>query len=90
MKKIFLAVSILVSAPTMATTIERGAQFGSGVTHNQAKAAAEIVKIYGYRCDSVSAFMTFALSHGFRLTCNGNRYAYELKDVGGRWRVTVK
>ena len=89
MKKLIIA-AVFLSAPVISASIERNAQIVNGVTQEQAKAAAELVRAFGYRCDSVSAFMPFALSHGFRLTCNNNRYAYELKDVGGRWQVTVK
>jgi len=55
-----------------------------------AQAAVKIVRLYGYRCDSISSFQPFIMGGGFTLNCNSYRYTYELEDVGGRIVVKVK
>jgi hypothetical protein len=89
MKKLLLA-TILISAPAMATELEKNAFLSKGIQPGQAIAAAKFVQLHGYRCDSIRSFSQLQMSHGFRLACNGARYTYELRDVGGRWQVTVK
>ena len=51
---------------------------------------AAMVRLYGYRCDSISSAREWLLSYGYTLNCNGFRYEYELRDKGGNWVVTVK
>jgi hypothetical protein len=89
MKKLLLA-TLLISAPAMAVQLESNVFLGKGIEPRQAVAAAKFVQLHGYRCDSIRSFSQLQMSHGFRLACNGARYTYELRDVGGRWQVTVK
>ncbi len=51
---------------------------------------AAMVRLYDYRCDSISSAQPWVLSHGFTLVCNRFRYEYEIQDKGGHWIVTVK
>lgn len=53
-----------------------------------AKAAQELVKAYGYRCNTITAFSRSAWDGSFRITCD-RRYVYRIKDVGGRYVVEV-
>ena len=68
----------------------------SGVYANQlssgaVKEAQQLIRAYGYKCDTVDNKPYFSSWDGsVRVVCNNNRYTYELKDVGGRWTVTVK
>lgn len=56
----------------------------------EAKTAAQLaIKLAGYRCDSVSYMGRHVFKVGFRVTCNEDRYAYELNDEGGRWVVKL-
>lgn len=68
----------------------------SGVYANQlsseaVKGAQAMIILSGYKCDTVYNKPYFSSWDGsVRVVCNNNRYTYELKDVGGRWTVTVK
>lgn len=64
--------------------------FGSELTIDQKEAAQAFIKLYGYRCDSVNYAMRSSWDGSIRVTCNQSQYVYELKDVGGNWRVKVK
>lgn len=88
MKKLILALA-LIATPVMANTPIDGKREHIE-NHTQAQAAAELVKAYGYRCDSISSFQSFIMGGGYKINCNSFRYTYELEDKGGRWVVTVK
>lgn len=50
-----------------------------------------LVRLRGYRCDSVSAAVPSVFRAGkFTLNCNQFRYAYVIEDRGGHWIVRVK
>lgn len=59
------------------------------ITAEAKKAAQLAIKLAGYRCDSVSYMGRHVFKVGFRVTCNEDRYAYELNDEGGRWVVKL-
>ena len=59
------------------------------VTDDQRTAAQVSIKLAGYHCDSISYMGRLAFKVGFRVTCNENRYAYEIVDEGGRWVVRL-
>lgn len=92
MKTLLLATAItLASFSTVAAT--KVPYDNSAIVKKErkpkAQAAAAIVKIYGYRCDTISAFQPMVFSDGYTISCNRFRYTYELEDKGGRWVVTV-
>ncbi len=60
------------------------------ITKTQKEGLQGLVMLYGYKCDSVSYASRSSWDGNFRVTCNNNRYVYEVKDVGGRWTVKVK
>jgi len=60
------------------------------ITKTQKEGLQGLVMLYGYKCDSVSYASRSSWDGSFRVTCNNNRYVYEVKDVGGRWTVKVK
>ncbi len=87
MKKLILALSIAaLSFSVSATPYDKPVK---AEYKNQAQAAASLVKAFGYRCDSISAFQPFIMSRGFTLRCNNFSYKYLIEDKGGRWTVTV-
>lgn len=90
---ILLAAGVLTLGPTVSHAqdipIEAGAVIGNQTPHSAAQAGARLVRAYGYRCDSISAFRPMIFSTGFVLHCNRYRYTYDIKDVGGHWRVYV-
>lgn len=49
------------------------------------------VRRFGYKCDTVSGLASSetANSDGFRLSCNGRRYNYDIRDLGGHIAVKV-
>ena len=52
--------------------------------------AVNMIRAYGWRCDSISALRPFLFSRGFTIVCNNYRYEYELKDRGGQWMVELQ
>lgn len=59
------------------------------LTLSQVLDAQKIIKASGYKCDTVDGRPFFSDSDTIEISCN-NKYRYLLKDVGGRWTVTVK
>lgn len=90
-KKIAIGVLALVTFPAFAKNvpIEKDAQIYAGVSGDVVTALAEAIQLYGYSCNSVSAVTPFAISRGYRVTCNNWTYAYEVEDKGGKIIVTV-
>lgn len=58
-------------------------------TDTQREMAQMMIKGKGNRCDDIEYMGPLLTKPGFRVTCNGSRYAYELADEGGRWVVRV-
>ena len=48
---------------------------------------ANLIKLWGYRCDSISVARTLMFKPGFKIVCNNYRYKYEIVDKGGIWTV---
>lgn len=102
--KIVLVISTLCSVNTFATPlqekvlqemmksvkIESGAKIDKATGVQGAKQMAVMVKLNGYKCDSVTSTLPFVRSVGYHLVCNNYNYRYELADVGGNWKITVK
>lgn len=57
------------------------------LSESQAQDAANLVRLHGYSCRSISKFKPLIMSNGYHIICNGWRYSYEIKDVGGRYVV---
>lgn len=88
MKKLLFASLVVIAFAATAET-----PIGSDVAtrdYEPARAAAELVKMYGYRCDSIDFFMRSDWDGAFHITCNNNRYSYVIKDVGGNYVVEVR
>lgn len=61
-----------------------------GITQKQADAVAAMVRMNGYSCSSISNIRRFMINDGFTISCNNFKYEYEVENVGGRWKVSVK
>ena len=70
--------------------IESDAVISDSVTERQIEAAVGLVRLQGYRCDSVYAARQMFFENGFVLVCNKARYTYEIRDKGGKPEITVK
>lgn len=81
-----LSFSVAANAP--ATPIEDPNKLDFPV--DVANALAALVRLNGYRCDSISAARKFLSGRGFVLNCNNWSYKYEIEDKGGRWIVSVQ
>lgn len=53
-------------------------------------AVVQEIRASGYRCDSVHTLAPFVIGEGYHVSCNRSLYHYDLKDVGGRWLVSVE
>lgn len=70
--------------------VESGATLGDGVDPVLIDASVMLVRIHGWKCDTVSALLPFTASPGYTLRCNDRRYSYELRDRGGTWVAELK
>jgi TPR repeat protein len=52
-------------------------------------ALVKLVKAYRFRCDTISSLWGSMNSSQYLMSCNNNRYVYEITDKGGNWTVTV-
>lgn len=77
-------------APTSPPWLESEAIIASDVTLAQVQALRELVRAWGFRCDSVSGAYAWIWNPGFTLNCNGFRYVYSIEDKGGIWTVRVE
>ena len=48
-----------------------------------------LIRVHGYRCDTINAARPFILGGGVVLDCNGFHYRYSIEDRGGNWTVTL-
>jgi hypothetical protein len=87
MKKIILAAFIVLASTGVMADKQ---MLGDGITQAKVEAAKGMIRYSGYTCDSVDSMRSLVWSAGFSVVCNGFRYSYELKDIGGNWRVYVK
>ena len=88
--KSFIAVSLLTASFVAAANVPLEDDFRGNLNARQANLLAQVVKAHGYRCDSVSAATESSWDDEYTLMCNGYRYHYLIKDVGGRVVVEVK
>jgi hypothetical protein len=90
MKKLVLATLFASSLAYAGTPIESDAVISEQMNSELISAVADVVKAFGYRCDSVSSARPLVWEEGFAIVCNNYRYTYEIRDVGGNWKVFVK
>jgi hypothetical protein len=56
-------------------------------TPAQQEAAINMIRAFGYQCDSVDAYMPYVLSEGVTVWCDHLRYRFYIENHGGRWSV---
>lgn len=88
LKNLFLLLILIIGFNVNATVYEADANIGTSRDHGYA--AAKLVIAVGYTCTSISSIRYALTGGGYILSCNGYRYKYHIRDVGGRWKVTVE
>ena len=78
MKKVILIVALAASL------------FAGELSQAHKDLSGKLVELYGYSCDSVDNAIRSAWDGSITVYCENFRYKYEIKDVGGNWKVTVK
>jgi hypothetical protein len=63
---------------------------GSTWLMKEIDAVANVVRMSGYRCDSVSAMWPYITAYGYHFSCNHSRYKYDVEDKGGNWIAKVE
>ena len=65
---------------------------GDVVLLNALDYMSSLVRMNGWRCDSVSAVRPYIFSSkdGYVLTCNHFKYGYDIEDKGGNWTATLE
>lgn len=91
--KLLIGLAVLFVLFAVSMTQENSSrqptQAGSKVSAEVRYAVQAAVKHAGYRCDTLSAVVPHVFVSGYRVTCNDFRYAYSIKDEGGRWTVSL-
>ncbi len=73
-----IVISDAMAAPH--TPIEPRASIGPYVTYNIIDGAASHIRANGHKCDSVSSMWQIPMTMGVTVSCNGNRYDYEVRS----------
>lgn len=60
------------------------------LTQEEKDLSGRLVKVLGYRCDTVDNARRSVYDGSITVYCNGFSYSYELKNRGGRWQIEVK
>lgn len=89
-KTVVISVLMAIASIANAVPVEQGADLYKPITRETAAFLGDTVKASGYRCDSVSGALSTGGGTTYRVNCNGYRYTYEIKDVGGTWKIFVK
>lgn len=84
MKKIFVCLMLFTGSISLF-----GATTGN-LTEAQIDAVQNLIRAYGYRCDGVNFALRSNWDGSISVSCNENKYSYEIKDIGGNWTVKVK
>lgn len=83
MKKIILGLILSLSVSLADDKVQ------GNLTAKEIQAVQTLIIFNGYRCDFVNFALRSSWSGMIDVSCNNNRYSYDIKDVGGRWTVTV-
>ncbi|MDX8521128.1 hypothetical protein [Mesorhizobium dulcispinae] len=92
MRKFLCILSLIATTPALAQSapIEPDAVISDQISRSILEPAVNMVRLHGWRCDSISALRPFLMSRGFAVVCNGFNYTYNFEDKGGNWIVSVE
>lgn len=83
-------VSVEVKRPLAPVSPVQKSKRGGSCDDSQAGAMQFLIVSSGYSCRNVDFCAPNGWSPGLRVTCNDNRYAYTIVDVGGNLVVNVQ
>lgn len=91
MRKILVLIAVSMALPAMAADvpIEPDAVMSNNISTSLISPAVDMIRAYGWKCDSISALRPFLMSRGFTVVCNNFSYTYNLEDKGGNWVVSL-
>lgn len=87
---VLLLFSALSGGNQNGTSQNNSSGGGSGVSAESARAVQKVIRLYGFRCDSVDSVIESSWDGSYSVYCNDYHYRYSIDDVGGNWVVTVK
>lgn len=91
MKRIVFCFLISLFIPFSAYSqvrIEPGAVIDSNFSKGAVEQGVQIIRLYGYTCNSVSSLLV-GWKGNVKIKCNNYKYKYEIVDRGGRWVVCI-
>lgn len=68
--------------------IEPNALIDSNFSRGAVEQGVQIIRLYGYACNSVSS-LSVGWKGNVEIKCNNYKYTYEIVDRGGRWTVCI-
>ncbi|MCD9472928.1 hypothetical protein [Photobacterium phosphoreum] len=91
MRYLLLMLVLFFSGITYALPIDSGAIINDKLKNNPElyNEVANLIRAYGYSCDSLSGLVPMIFSRGYTVSCNNFSYSYDIKDQGGNWVVTL-
>jgi hypothetical protein len=83
-RKILVGALAFAMAMLILSTVLQGPPYkGEGIANVQQDMQSAI-RAAGYQCDAISYAGRLAVRTGFRVTCDGDRYAYSITDESGQ------
>ncbi len=68
--------------------IEPDALIDSNFSRGAVEQGVQIIRLYGYACNSVSS-LSVGWKGKVKIKCNNYKYKYEIVDRGGMWVVCI-
>ncbi|MFA6741014.1 MAG: hypothetical protein WCR78_05925 [Arcobacteraceae bacterium] len=84
MKRIIFIFGIIICISNTLNAVD------GNLTENQINSLQKLIVLSGYTCDDVKSAIHSSWDGSIRVSCNNNRYVYEIEDIGGQWTVKVK
>lgn len=75
---------------TLLPQLDKNADIHKDISEELLAGLIVYININGYKCDTITFAMPFTRKHGYSLTCNNYRYAYEVEDKGGQLYSNAK
>ena len=90
----FIALIFGCATQALGAPLEKDAIYTGDWSREYAQVIADelsgLVRVRGYRCNTVSNLQRWVFSPGFDLSCNNFAYKYEIAYRDERWVITRK